>query len=385
MKQLSQTKVSGQRVIVRGDLDVPLNSAGEIISDFRIRSLLSSIEYLLKEDAGEIIIIAHLGRPVVRPREKIELIRQGNPRLSMFAVAQVLAKLLKIKQEKIAEIKLDNLSLPAFCIGSKIKLIENIRFDDRETKGDETLAEEISSLGDLFVYDAFAVAHRDHASTSKTIKKMKTVAGFQLIKEVESLDRLLTNTEGPYVMVLGGAKIETKMPIIERLLDQVDTFLLGGVMANNFVKAQGEDIKSSAFEGEFIELATDLYKDNPEKFLIPEDFIWQGPRIMDIGLKTRKMFIEKIAKAKTVFWNGTVGVTSLTAQDYKFGSLDIAKAMASNKNAFTVISGGDTVGLLEDQKLDLQNYSFVSTGGGATLEFLGGKELPALKALKFYK
>lgn len=384
MKQLSQTKVSDQRVVVRGDLDVPLNSEGEIISDFRLRALLPSLDYLLKEGAKEVIIIAHLGRPVVRPRERIELIREGNPRLSMIGIAQVLAKLLKIKQD-ITEIQIDNFKLPAFAIGPKIKIIENIRFDDRESKGDEALAEEIAALGDIFVYDAFAVAHRDHASTSKTIKKIKTVAGFQLVKEVEALEKLIDNTEEPYVMVLGGAKVETKMPIIERLVDQVDTFLLGGIMANNFAKAQGEDIKNSAYEGEFVELAAELYKDNPEKFLIPEDFVWQGPRIMDIGSKSRKKFIDSIAKAKTVFWNGTVGVTSLTAQDYKFGSLDIAGAMAANKTAFTVVSGGDTVGLLEEQGLDFNSYSFISTGGGATLEFLGGKELPALKALKYYK
>ncbi len=383
MRNLKQASVEGKVVLVRGDLDVPLNVEGQIISDFRLKTLLPILQYLIKEKAKEIIIVGHLGRPVVRPRERVELIREGNPRLSVEVVAQRLAKLLKIKGQ-ITEVQLDNFALPAFALNSQIKIIENIRFDAREIKGDESLSEELANLGDILVYDAFAVAHREHASTSGLIKKMKTVAGFQLEKEVASLQRLIEETDSPYLMVLGGAKVETKMPIIERLLGSVDKFLLGGVMANNFAKSQDYEIKNSAFEGNFVELAGELYAENPDKFMVPEDFVWQGTRIMDIGTKTRKKFVEQIGKAKTVFWNGTVGVTSLTAQDYKFGSLDIASSMAKNKDAFTVISGGDTVGLLEEQGLDLHNYSFVSTGGGATLEFLGGKELPALKALKFY-
>lgn len=385
MKNLKQTSVEGKVVLVRGDLDLPINVKGEIISDFRIRALLPTLQYLIQEKAKEIIIIAHLGRPVVRLRERIELIREGNPRLSMQVVAQRLAKLLKIKGDGLAEVQLDGFALPAFALNSQIKVIENIRFDGREIKGDESLSEELASLGDILVYDAFAVAHRDHSSTAGLIKKIKSVAGFQLEKEVESLQRLVDESDLPYVMVLGGAKVETKMPIIERLMDKVDKFLLGGIMANNFAKAQDYEIKNSAFDAKFVELAGELLANEAEKFEVPEDFVWQGTRIMDIGTKTRQKFVEEILAAKTVFWNGTVGVTSLTAQDYKFGSLDIAAAMAKNKDAFTVISGGDTVGLLEEQGVDFNDYSFVSTGGGATVEFLGGKELPALKALRFYK
>lgn len=385
MKLLTDTDVKGKFVVARIDCDEPISIAGELVSDFRVRAALPTIEYLRSHGAKQIVLVAHLGRPVVRQREQLGLIMQGNARLSAKPVAARLRELVGKPIESINTRRVEGFSLPAFIIDRGLYLIENIRFDWRETANDDSLGKELASLGDLYVFDAFADAHRAHASTTAVAKHTEVVAGLQLQREVEHLGQLVRESGRPFVAVMGGAKMETKVPVIQYLLDKVDLFLLGGVLANTFARASGEeDVKRSVVDEAQVELASQLLKDHRQQFVLPIDYVWQTDKIMDIGPKTRARMAEEIGRAQTVFWNGTLGVTSTTAQEFKYGSLEVARAIGKNRSATTIVSGGDTVGLLEEQAIDLGQFTFVSTGGGATLEFLAGQELPALRELGYY-
>ncbi len=384
MNSVRDLAIQGKTVVVRADFDVPLTPDGAIDDGYRIEKALPTILSLQEQGAAHIYLLAHLGQPVGRPRELVEHVRAGNPRLSLAPVAERLRELLGEPADTVEPVPIEGLDLPGFPVTPTITLVENLRFDWRETKNDPGFAADLAALGDCYVYDAFAVAHREHASTVGAIAAAAShAAGFHLFEEVIALSKLHEHIEHPYVAILGGAKIETKLPVIERLLEQVDTFLLGGVMANTFAKSQGVDIKRSSVEPEQIALAVELFKQYPAKFVLPTDYVWQNDKIMDIGTDTRERFKQVIGGAKTVFWNGTVGVTSLTAQEFSFGTNDIAAAIAANRDALTVVSGGDTVAQVNEAGVDLARYTFVSTGGGATMEFLAGKELPALKALGY--
>ena len=386
MKSIRDINVQGKTVVVRADFDVPMAPDGTIVDDYRIQKALPTILGLQEQGAKHITIIAHLGQPVGRPRELVEHVESGNPRLSMKPIAHRLREILGEPTDDLEAIRLPGIDLPAYPITTTITLLENLRFDWRETKNDPVFAEELAALGDIYVYDAFAVAHRNHASTTTAlVKTAELAAGIHLIEEVTSLSKLHANIQHPYCVVLGGAKIESKLPVIEQLLENVDNFLLAGVMSNTFAKGQGFDIKRSAVELDQVGLAIELYRQAPEKFVLPEDYVWQNDKIMDVGLRTREKFKQVIAEAKTIFWNGTLGVTSLSAQDFTFGTDDVANAIASNRDALSIVSGGDTVGQVNRAGINLDQFSFVSTGGGATLEFLAGKELPALKALGYNK
>lgn len=384
MKNIHALDVRDKTVVVRADFDVPFTPDGDIADDYRIQKALPTILGLQEQGAQHIYLIAHLGQPVGRPRELITAVQAGNPRLTMRPIAKRLKEILGEPADELETIRMTGMDLPAYPITPSITLLENLRFDWREIKNDPEFAEELANLGDCYVYDAFAVAHREHASTVGALKHAaEHAAGIHLIEEVESLSKLSDNIQHPYCVILGGAKIESKLPVIEQLIEHVDTFLLGGVMANTFAKGQGFDIKRSTVEPEQIELAIELYKQYPEKFILPEDYIWQNEKIMDVGLQTREKFKQTITNAKTIFWNGTLGVTSLTIQEYTFGTNDIAQAIADNKEALTIVSGGDTVGQVNAAKISLDQFSFVSTGGGATMEFLAKKTLPSLKALGY--
>jgi phosphoglycerate kinase len=384
MKSIQDLNVKDKMVVVRADFDVPFTPDGAIADDYRIQKALPTILGLQELGAKHIYLLAHIGQPVGRPREQIVHVQAGNPRLTMLPIAQRLREILGEPIDDLETIRIKGMDLPAYPITTGITLFENLRFDWRETKNNSEFAEELAALGDCYVYDAFAVAHREHASTVGAIKhSAEAAAGIHLLEEVSSLSKLSADIQHPYCVILGGAKIESKLPVIEQLIEHVDTFLLGGVMANTFAKSQGFDIKRSSFELEQVSLAIELYRQYPEKFILPEDYIWQNEKIMDIGLQTREKFKQTIAAAKTIFWNGTLGVTSLTIQEYTFGTNDIAQAIADNKDALTIVSGGDTVGQVNAAKIPLNEFSFVSTGGGATMEFLAGKTLPALKALGY--
>lgn len=382
MKRLQDVDVAGKHVVARVDFDDPLASDGTLMSDFRMRASLPTIEYLRSHGAKQLILVSKLGRPVVRPKERVDTIAKGNPRLTMQLVAHHLRSLLGKTADELRTTHIEDFPLPAYVIDKNLYLLENIRFDWRESGNDDTLARELASLGDIYVFDAFAVAHRAESSTVGIAKHTELVAGLRLQEEVAALQKLTHEIKHPFVAVMGGAKTETKLPVIEQLMDSVDTFLLGGVIANTFAVAAGQDLKRSVVDTRQLELVTRLYKRDPSRFVLPTDYLWQMGKTMDVGEKTRAEFRDVLSKAKTIFWNGTLGVTSMTAQDFKYGSLDAARAIAANRDATTIVSGGDTVGLLEEQKLDLGQYSFVSTGGGATLEFLAGQPLPALEALE---
>lgn len=386
MKLLTDTDVKGKYVVARLDLDDPIGPGGGLESDFRIRASLRTLEYLKSHGAKRIVVVTKLGRPVTRVRERMERIIAGNARLSVAPVAHRMREILGNPVDKLTRREIEQFPLPGYVIDRGIILLENSRFDWRETANDRSFATELAALGDLYVFDAFAMAHRAEASTVGIAGQIELVAGLQMTDEVETLERLTKSITGPFVCVLGGAKLETKLPVIARLLPRVDTFLLGGVMANTFAKASGEeDVKRSVVGSETeVALAAKLLKKARKKFLLPKDYLWHTGKIMDIGPESRTQFAAEIARAKTVFWNGTMGVTSLSAQDFKFGTLDVARALADNREALAVVSGGDTVGVLMDEEVDLGKFSFVSTGGGSTLKFLAGDELPVLRALDYY-
>lgn len=383
MQNLKEFNFKGKKVVLRTDYDVPLNQDGEIIDDYRIKASLPTIEYLQGQGAKEIFLVAHMGRPVLRPREKFSNIQAGNVRLGLGVVALKLKELLGIDSESLNTKEIKELGIPAYIVTRGLYLIENIRFDWRETMNDGEFGRQLAKLGDYYVYDAFAVSHRAHSSTAAAIKEARVaLPGFQLMSEIEHLDQLKTEIKHPFVCVLGGAKAKSKIPVMQELIDSVDLFLLGGVIANTFLKSQGIDIKRSTVELDSQAMASELVRQAPQKFLLPEDYVWQNGKIMDIGQKARQTFKQKIAEAKTIFWNGTVGVTSLNAQDFKFGSEDVARAIAANQQALTIISGGDTVGFINEIGLNIHQFTFASTGGGATLSYLAGEKLPALEELK---
>lgn len=383
MHSLRETEVKGKSVVVRIDCDVPLNAQGAITDDFRLRAALPTLNYLTEQGAKQIILVGHLGRPVGRPKERIQHTIAGNPRLSMEPVALRLRELLSEVSESLNQRQLGNLELPAYILRRGLYLLENIRFDWRELANDAELGAELAGLGEVYVFDAFATAHRAQASTEAALRaSQQAVAGLRFAEEVDTLHKFFAEMSAPFVAILGGAKTETKLPVIERLIDRADYILLGGVMANTFAKSQGQDLKRSTIDTEQIARAVELYKEAPSKFILPDDYVWQNDKIMDIGPKTRERFKELIGSAKTIFWNGTLGVTSLSAQEFRFGTDDVARAIANNRQALSVVSGGDTVGTLNEANIDLAQYSFVSTGGGATLEYLANKPLPSLLALE---
>lgn len=382
MKKLQDVDVTGKHVVVRVDFDDPIRPDGTLESDFRLRACLPTIEYLRSHGAKQIVLVSKLGRPVVRPREHVDNIIQGNPNLTMEPVAKHLRKILGKSTDRLTVRQIEDFPLPAYVIDRGLYLLENIRFDWREGANDPDFAKELASLGDVYVFEAFAMlASPPEASTAGVVPFTEFVAGLQVQREVETLGKLQQDIQHPYVIVLGGAKTETKLPVIDRLFDSADALLLGGVMANTFAKSQGIDVKRSVVDDAQLSVANQLYKRDPNKFLVPRDYVWQNEKIMDIGEQARVEFALKIQSAKTIFWNGTLGVTSISARDFAFGSLEIAKAIAANRAATSIICGGDTVGLLQEQSINLSDYTFVSTGGGSTLKFLAGEELPVLQAL----
>jgi len=378
MKMITQEKFKGKSVLLRVDYNVPINNKGDIEDDARILATLPTLKYLLQSKPKEIILISHLGRPVVRPKERIQAIISGNKNLVLRPVAEKLSSWLKLKT-KITVEKKPNFSLPFYRISKNILLMENIRFDLREEKNDLEFSRQLASLGDVYVDDAFAVCHREHASVVGISKYLPSFAGFLIEKEIKNLSTLLTKPEHPFVVISGGAKISDKILAIKNILKKTDYILLGGVMANTFMKGRGIDIKKSVCENEKVEFANDLFDLAPRKFILPTDLVWDKEKIVDIGNSTVSHFQKIIAKAETIFWNGTMGLTSLGMQRFKRGTQLIAKAVVESK-ATSIVCGGDTISEINQLGLG-GKITFVSTGGGASLEFLAGEKLPGIEAL----
>lgn len=394
---LRDLEVRGQRVLVRVDFNVPTEErAGQIAitDDTRIRESLPTINYL-RENGAKTILMAHFGRPKGKPVEKYSLRPVGDylHTLINHPVAFSHDPIGKIPEEIIAHMN-----------EGEVTLLENVRFHPGEEADDPGFAEALARLGDLYVNDAFGAAHRAHASTAGITKFVKQSAmGFLMEKEIQYLSHELAKPAKPFVVILGGSKVSDKIGVIKALMEKADAILIGGAMANTFWKAQGVPIGASRVEADKLDLAReiiDLAKQKGVRFLLPVDAveaqkvevgasfrntsrvtpthgITDGWQAVDIGHATVALYEDEIAKAKTILWNGPVGVFEIPA--FATGTIAIAEALARSK-ATTIIGGGDSVTAVKQAGL-AEKMTFISTGGGASLELIEGKELPGIAAL----
>ena len=342
--------------ILRLDLNVE--------DDSRLKASLPTLGFLMKTSA-KVVVLSHKGRP-----SGVDL------SLSLRLAAERMKKLLSKKVFFLPEFNFEQIcETISSAPDGPIFLLENLRFLPGEEADDESLAKELASLGDFYVNDAFAVSHRANASVRAITKFLPSYAGLELQKELENLRKVMENPERPFVLILGGAKAEDKLPIVEFLKNKIDSALLGGVPANTLLKLKGVDVGQSVVA----ENAESFRKflDMPQ-IILPSDWKEREGKILDIGDKTIREFSEKIKTAKTIVWNGPLGLTENSFM--RAGSEAIAAAIAANTGAFSVVGGGETVSFLEEMGFS-EKISFVSTGGGAMLEFLAGKELPGIKAL----
>lgn len=381
MKSIKDINLKNKNILLRTDFNVTLNPEGKIIDDIRLRASLPTIRYLIKSGAKRIVIISHLGRPIIQPKATVEKIIAGNKSLVLAPVAKELAKLLKLTiYNGQPTTKLGNLNLPFYKLTDQIYLSENIRFLPEEEENNKVLSARLAKLGDLFVNDAFAVSHRTHASTVGVAKILPSYPGFLMEKEINNLTKLLAKPPKPFVLVLGGAKVGEKIKTLANLIKKINFVILGGVMANTFLASREIDVKNSLVDVKSLELADEIYSQAAGKFYLPQDLVWQGSRIVDIGKQTQNQYEKIIAKAKTIFMNGTMGLTSLGSYKYAVGTHAIIKAVAESEAIEKIICGGDTIAEVDRLNL-IKKMSFISTGGGATLKFLAGEKLPGIEVL----
>ncbi len=385
-KTIRDIDVNGKKVLVRVDFNVPLKD-GVVGDDTRIRGALPTIQYLLDQGAA-VILCSHLGRPKSGPEEKF----------SLRPVAEYLSKLIPNK-----------VSFASDCIGKiaedaaaalkpgEVLVLENTRFYPEEEKNDMKMAEQLASLADIYVNDAFGTAHRAHASTEGVTHFKPGVAGFLLEKEIQYLSSAVEEPKRPFVAILGGAKISDKIGVIKNLLNKADKVLIGGGMANTFFKAQGFDMADSLVQDEALDTAKEILASGSSKLVLPVDMVIAdafdnvakvqeipagnvpaGWRVLDIGSKTVAEFSKLIKDAGTVVWNGPMGVFEMS--NFAKGTFDVAKAVADS-NAISIIGGGDSVAAIQESGL-ADKVTHISTGGGASLEMLEGIALPGVAALQ---
>lgn len=387
---VNEVEVQGKRVLVRVDFNVPLSGAGVISDDTRIRAALPTIAYL-REQGARVILASHLGRPK----------GQVNSKYSLAPVAKHLSALLKTE-----------VSLAPDCVGEEaakaveslaagqVLLLENVRFHPEEEKNDPEFARRLAALAELFVNDAFGTAHRAHASTEGVTRYIPGVAGFLMQKELEVMGRALESPERPLVAIIGGAKVSDKIGVMDNLLKKVNSLIIGGGMANTFLKAQGLEVGKSLAEEDKAELARTLLAEAQKqgvKLILPQDVvtaaevkagvpvrtvsvreIGASEMALDIGPDSAQEFSAEIASAQTVIWNGPMGVFEI--DEFAKGTEKVAQAVAACSGT-TIVGGGDSVAAVEKMGV-ASKITHISTGGGASLEFLEGKVLPGVVALR---
>lgn len=396
MKTIKDTNFKGKRVLVRVDFNVPFDKQGNISDDTRIMEAMPTINKLIS-DGARVILMAHLGRP-----------KKGGfePEFTLKPVAEYLSKIIKQDVVFTQSLLGDEVTKLANALqDGQVMLLENIRFYPEETKGNEDFAKQLSLLGDAYVNDAFGAAHREHASTATLAKFFPNDKYFGLLmeNEVKNLNKLMNNYEKPFTAVIGGSKISSKIGILESLIDIADNLVIGGGMRYTFYKALGHNVGNSLCEDDKIDTAKALMqkaKDKGVKLYLPEDSIiaddfsenantkyvptmdipdgWEG---MDIGEKSIKTYCDVVRSSKTILWNGPMGVFEM--KKFADGTFAIAKAVAdaTQKGAFSAIGGGDSVSAIKESGY-ADKVSYISTGGGAMLEFLEGKVLPGIKAIE---
>ncbi|MBS4536613.1 phosphoglycerate kinase [Clostridium sp. D2Q-14] len=391
-KSIEDLNVSGKRVLVRCDFNVPMDKDQNITDDRRIRSALPTIEYIIK-NGGKIILMSHLGRPKGEVKKEF----------SLEPVAKRLANLLgkevmfadddevvgESARKAVSEMK-----------DGEIVLLQNTRFRKEEKKNEESFAKDLASLADLFVNDAFGTAHRAHASNVGVTKFLPSAMGYLVKKEMDIMGKAISNPEKPFLAILGGAKVSDKIGVIENLLEKVDSLIIGGGMAYTFYKAKGYDVGTSLLEEDKVDLAKELmqkaenkevnlllpvdnvvakeFKNDSEYETVDSNKIPEDMMGLDIGNGTIELFSNEIENAKTIVWNGPMGVFEMS--NFAKGTNAIAKALA-NSDAITIIGGGDSAAAVEKTGLN-DKMTHISTGGGASLELFEGKDLPGIVAIE---
>lgn len=390
-KTIRDYDLSGKRVLIRVDFNVPLDDTQNITDDNRIQAALPTIQYALEQGASRVVLMSHLGRPK----------GQRNETMSLKPVAEHLIKTLKRPVIQCSD-----------CVGSVVQeeiqsapknaviMLENLRFHKAETENDQAFAKELSVFGNIYVNDAFGTSHRAHASVEAITKYLPSSVGFLVEKEIQYLGAALEQPKKPFVVVLGGAKVSDKINLIENLIQKVDKIIIGGAMAYTFKKVKGLNVGMSRVEVDKLEVAKQILEKAKAcgvQILLPTDHVviqefkedaaykvsgneiedgWEG---VDIGPETTKAFQAALRDAKTVVWNGPMGVFEM--KNFKNGSLGVAQALANNADVISIIGGGDTAACVIQFGL-ADKMSHISTGGGASLEFLEGKKLPGIESIQ---
>ncbi len=391
IKSVDEAEVCGKRVLVRVDFNVPVKD-GEVTDDTRIRAALPTISYLVSEGA-RVILMSHLGRPAGIGYERKFSLAPAAARLSELIDAPVSMASDIVGED--AHAKVDALQ------NGQILVLENLRFDPREKKNDEGFCQELASLADIYVNDAFGTAHRAHASTTGVAHLLPAYAGYLLSGEVSTLSGMLDQPKRPFVAILGGSKVSDKVGVIDALIDKADTIIIGGGMCFTFLLAQGFEVGTSLKEEDWIErartmmdkakaagcklllpvdvIAADAFAEDASTLTCAIDSIPADMMGLDIGPKTEELYAKAIAQGSTVFWNGPMGVFEMKA--FEHGTLAVCEAVAHNEQAATIIGGGDSVAAVNKFGM-ADRMTFISTGGGASMELVEGKALPGVEALK---
>lgn len=365
MKSIEDAPVAGKKVLVRIDANVPMD--GDKVRDtYRLQAVLPTLEFLLNRGA-KVILMAHLGQP--KTPEEYESLRPVYNEL-----ARLLGRPVTFASKLFGEA---TTNVIAKLKEGEVLGLENLRSEKGETDNSRTFAKKLADYGDIYINDAFSVSHREAASMVAITEFLPSYAGLLLEREYNILANLLRHPSEPFIVVIGGAKIEDKLPVIKKLIDKADRILLGGGVANTFLAAQGIDVKKSLVNLDYIESAKEIFKQARGKVVLPVDYVFNDEAIVDIGTSATAQFQRYLASAKTIFWNGNMGKSEI--EEFALGSEGIAKSMAES-GATTIIAGGNTIDICNHLRL-LKKMSFVSSGGGATLELLSGAEMPGIKAL----